>query len=75
MPLAVAMFYVIFEYSFNIHVNAIGHTKYDLYTLKIIQEAVTLSVFVAYAYFMYEESLNMRRMCAMGLVFATTWLV
>lgn len=75
MSLVVAMFFVVFEYSFNIHANAIGYTKYDLYTLKIIQEAITLCVFIAYAYFMYDQSLDMKRLTAIGLVFSATWLV
>ena len=75
MSLVIAMFFVVFEYTFNIHANAIGYTAYDLYTLKIIQEAVTLSVFVAYAYFMYDQSLNLKRTAAIGLVFAASWLV
>ena len=75
MSLAVAMFFVVFEYSFNIHANALGYTKYDLYTLKIIQEAITLCVFIAYAYFTYNESVDMKRLAAIGLVFAATTLV
>ena len=75
MSLCIAMFYVIFEYTFNIHANAIGYTKYDLYTLKVIQEAVTLSVFVAYAYLAYGEELTTKHGFAFGLVFAAVAIV
>jgi uncharacterized protein (DUF486 family) len=39
----------LFEYLIQVPANRIGHTKLDLGQLKIIQEVVTLSVFVPFA--------------------------
>jgi len=37
-----------FEYMLQVPANRIGHTAYDLSKLKILQEAITLTVFVPF---------------------------
>ncbi|AVR95022.1 DMT family protein [Pseudoduganella armeniaca] len=39
----------LFEYLLQVPANRIGHTQYSLAQLKIMQEAITLSVFVPFA--------------------------
>jgi len=41
----------LFEYLLQVPANRIGHTQYDLGQLKIIQEVITLTVFVPFAMF------------------------
>ena len=40
-----------FEYCFMVPANRIGYKTFNAYQLKIIQEVITLSVFVVFAYF------------------------
>ena len=40
----------LFEYLFQVPANRIGYTEYSLGQLKILQEVVTLSVFVPFAW-------------------------
>ena len=39
----------LFEYLFQVPANRIGYTQYSLSQLKILQEVITLSVFVPFA--------------------------
>jgi uncharacterized protein (DUF486 family) len=47
-----------FEYCFMVPANRIGYKTYNAYQLKIIQEIVTLSVFIFFAYFFLGEKLK-----------------
>ncbi len=44
-----------FEYCFMVPANRIGYKTFNAYQLKIIQEVITLSVFVIFAYFFLGE--------------------
>ncbi len=46
------------EYCFQVPANRIGFGEFTGYQLKIIQESITLVVFVAFAYFYLGESLR-----------------
>jgi len=54
-PLYVAIFaswaIALFEYCFQVPANRLGYTALSLGQLKILQEIITLSVFVPFAYF------------------------
>ena len=41
----------LFEYLLQVPANRIGHTEYSLAQLKILQEVITLTVFVPFAMF------------------------
>ncbi len=43
------------EYCFQVPANRLGYGRFSGYQLKIIQESVTLSVFVVFAYFYLDE--------------------
>ena len=61
-PLTVAIFaswgVAFFEYVLQVPANRIGHQVMSLGQLKILQEVITLSVFVPFAYFYMNEKLT-----------------
>ena len=46
------------EYCFQVPANRLGYGRFTGYQLKIIQEAITLVIFVVFAYFYLGESLR-----------------
>jgi uncharacterized protein (DUF486 family) len=46
------------EYCFQVPANRLGYGEFTGYQLKIIQEAITLCVFVVFAYFYLKEPLR-----------------
>jgi uncharacterized protein len=46
------------EYCFQVPANRIGFARFTGYQLKIIQESITLVVFVVFAYFYLGESIR-----------------
>ena len=63
----------LFEYLLQVPANRIGFTQYSLAQLKIVQEAVTLSVFVPFALFYMNQPLKLdylwASLCIMGAVY------
>ena len=63
----------LFEYLLQVPANRIGHTELTVGQLKIIQEVVTLSVFVPFAFFYMKEPLRLNYLwaglCLCGAVF------
>ena len=49
----------LFEYLLQVPANRIGHTQLSVPQLKIMQEVITLSVFVPFAYFYLREPLKL----------------
>ena len=72
--LGISIIYVIFEYSCNIHANSIGFKKYDLYTLKILQEVITLLVFMVFAFMVFDEKPQMKHLTAFGLIMGAVYV-
>ena len=62
-----------FEYLLQVPANRIGHTRLELGQLKIIQEVITLSVFVPFSFFYMKEPLRLNYLwaglCICGAVF------
>jgi uncharacterized protein (DUF486 family) len=62
-----------FEYLLQVPGNRIGYTVMSVGQLKILQEAITLSVFVPFAFFYLREPLKMdylwAALCILGAVF------
>jgi len=48
----------LFEYLIQVPANRIGHTAYTLPQLKILQEAITLLVFIPFAIFFMREKIT-----------------
>lgn len=63
----------LFEYLLQVPANRIGHTTLALGQLKILQEVITLAVFVPFAFFYMKEPLRMNfvwaGLCLCGAVF------
>lgn len=49
----------LFEYLFQVPANRIGHTAYSVPQLKILQEVITLSVFVPFSLFYLREPVKL----------------
>src|ERR1700676_1638522 len=65
------------EYCFQVPANRIGYGRFDGYQLKIIQEGVTLVVFVVFAYYYLGEAVQWRYaasfVCILGAVAFAFW--
>jgi uncharacterized protein len=63
----------LFEYLLQVPANRIGHTQLELGQLKILQEAITLTVFVPFAMLYMKEPVRLNylwaAMCLCGAVY------
>jgi uncharacterized protein (DUF486 family) len=59
----------LFEYLLQVPANRIGYRVLSAYQLKILQEAITLLVFIAFAALWLGEGPRARYLVSMGLVF------
>lgn len=63
----------LFEYLLQVPANRIGFTQYSLAQLKIMQEAITLTVFVPFAMFYMSQPFKLdyvwAGMCLVGAVY------
>jgi uncharacterized protein len=63
----------LFEYLLQVPANRIGYTVLDLGQLKILQEAITLAVFVPFVIFYMKQPLKLdylwASLCIMGAVY------
>ena len=63
----------VFEYLFQVPANRIGYTALSLGQLKIVQEAITLAVFVPFAVFYMRQPLRLdflwAALCICGAVY------
>ena len=62
-----------FEYMLQVPANRIGHTMLSVAQLKILQEAITLTVFVPFAFYYLKEPLKLdylwAALCIVGAVY------
>ncbi|HVU51150.1 MAG TPA: DMT family protein [Polyangia bacterium] len=59
-----------FEYMLQVPANRIGYRALSAYQLKVLQEAITLVVFMVFAALWLGEGLQPRYLVSFGLVFA-----
>jgi uncharacterized protein len=63
----------LFEYLLQVPANRIGYTQFSVAQLKIMQEVITLSVFVPFALFYMKEPLKLdylwAALCMVGAVY------
>jgi uncharacterized protein (DUF486 family) len=63
----------LFEYLLQVPANRIGNTEYSLAQLKILQEAITLTVFVPFAMFYMNQPFKLdyvwAGLCLVGAVY------
>ena len=64
-----------FEYMIQVPANRIGYAQFNIAQLKIIQEVVTLSVFIPFALFYMNQPLKLdylwAGLCLVGAVYFT----
>jgi uncharacterized protein len=66
----------LFEYCFQVPANRLGYGALSAYQLKLLQECITLCVFIAFAAFFLGEGIQLRYgisfllvLCAVGVAF------
>jgi uncharacterized protein len=66
-------FIALFEYLLQVPANRIGYTKLSLPQLKILQEVITLSVFIPFSVFYMQNPVKLNflwaGMCLLGAVY------
>lgn len=77
LPKAIFLSWLIafFEYCFMVPANRIGYTTFSAFQLKIIQEIISITVFVVFAYFVLNEKLKWNYILAFLLMFIVVYLV
>jgi len=65
----------LFEYLLQVPANRIGHTAMTVAQLKILQEAIALTVFVPFLVFYLKEPLRWNYLAAGGCILLAVWLV
>ena len=79
LPAAIVVSWLIAfgEYCFQVPANRIGYGRFTGYQLKIIQECVTLAVFVGFAYFYLGEPVRwnyvLSFLCILAAVLFAFW--
>ena len=65
------------EYCFQVPANRLGYAELSAFQLKIIQEVITLTVFVVFAWLYLDEPLRLRFLgsfiCILGAVVFAFW--
>ncbi len=78
MPLTTAVLaswgLALFEYWLQVPANRIGYRSLSAYQLKIIQEAIALIVFIAFAALWLGEGMKPRYAVSMVLVMLAVWV-
>jgi uncharacterized protein len=62
-----------FEYCFQVPANRIGYGEFTASQLKIIQEAISIMVFIAFAVIVLNESLKWNYVVAFVLMFVAVY--
>jgi len=65
----------LFEYLLQVPANRIGHTVLTVAQLKILQEAIALTVFVPFLVLYLKEPLRWNYLAAGGCILLAVWLV
>ena len=69
----ISWFIAFFEYMLQVPANRIGATQYSVPQLKILQEAIALTVFVPFALLYLKQPLNLNylwaALCILGAVY------
>ena len=61
------------EYSFQVPANRIGSSQFSLTQLKVMQECITLGVFLIYAFVVYREMIKWNTVVSMILIVAAVF--
>lgn len=58
------------EYALQVPANRIGYGKFSAYQLKVLQECVTLLVFMVFAFFLFKETPRLKHLVSFLLITA-----
>ena len=61
------------EYALQVPANRIGYSTLSGFQLKILQESITLAVFILFAWFYLGESLRWNYAVSFGLILLAVW--
>ena len=70
LAIAISWLIAFFEYLFQVPANRIGYGSLSLMQLKILQECITLVVFVIYAMIAFKQPIKWNTIAAMGCILA-----
>lgn len=77
LAIVVSWMIAFFEYCFQVPANRIGYGEFTAFQLKVIQEVITLSVFVVFAFLYLGERLKWNYVlsffCILGAVAFAFW--
>jgi len=62
------------EYALQVPANRWGHGTLSAYQLKILQEAITLAVFVCFAWLGLGERFEIKYLVSFSLILAAVWV-
>jgi len=57
------------KYALQVPANRMGYGDLSTYQLKILQECITLVVFIVFAWLTFGETPNLRHLISFGLIF------
>lgn len=62
-----------FEYCFQVPANRLGYVEFTATQLKLIQEAISILTFIAFAIIVLGESMKWNYVVAFGLMMLAVW--
>ncbi len=71
----ISWFIALLEYCFHVPANRIGVESFSITQLKVLQEAISISVFVVFAFFYFQETPRWNHLAAFALIIAAVALV
>ncbi len=71
----ISWFIALPEYALQVPANRIGYQNFDAAQLKIIQEAITLTVFAFFSFFYLGEKLKWNHLTGFALIIAAVFLI
>ena len=66
-------FIALFEYIFQVPANRIGYQQFSVTQLKVIQEIISISVFVVFAFFYFKEIPKWNHMVAFAFILGAVY--
>ena len=61
------------EYCLQVPANRYGHGTFSVFQLKILQEVITLGVFVVFALVYFQVTVRWNHLVSFGLIVAAVW--
>jgi uncharacterized protein (DUF486 family) len=61
------------EYCLQVPANRYGHGMFSVFQLKILQEVITLAVFVVFALVYFQVTVRWNHLVSFGLIVAAVW--